>query len=130
MVVRAYRDGHFFGIHRDAPPNSPYANRILNYVYYFHSLPRPYSGGELLLFDSDPELDTFTQTRYTRVVPEDNSIIYFPPNYYHCVIPTRCPRKEFADSRFVINGHIRQRDKHAAAVRGPTEGCGEVTTSN
>ncbi len=109
LVLRAYQDGNFFKIHRDAPPGSAFANRVMNYVYYFHKVPRPYTGGELLLFDSDPEADTFTQSRFTRVVPEDNSLIIFPPNYYHCVVPIHCPSKEFADSRFVINGHVHKR---------------------
>jgi hypothetical protein len=124
MVVRAYQDGHYFKVHRDAPPGSPFANRIMNYVYYFHKRPRPYSGGELLLFDTDLEADTFTQSHFTRVVPEDNSIVLFPPNFYHCVVPIRCPSREFMDSRFVINGHVHQRMEAKPAVNDSIENVG------
>jgi hypothetical protein len=110
VQLRAYLDGHFYKAHMDAPANSPIVNRrVLNYVYYFHRLPKPYSGGELLVFDTDVEADKFTKSRFTRVVPEDNSIIFFVPNFYHCVLPVRCPSKDFSDSRFVINGHIYKR---------------------
>jgi tetratricopeptide (TPR) repeat protein len=106
LQVRAYSHGHFFAIHRDAPPNSPAANRMSNFVYYFHRVPRPYTGGELLLFDSDIDADTFDNTKFTCISPEDNTLVIFPPNYYHCVVPVRCPSRDFGDSRFVINGHI------------------------
>jgi Rps23 Pro-64 3,4-dihydroxylase Tpa1-like proline 4-hydroxylase len=107
--LRAYLDGHFFRIHQDTEPDGPNANRVVNFVYYFHRQPRPYSGGDLLLFDSDVEANTFTRARFTRVIPEDNSIILFPCCFYHSVVPVRCPSQEFTDSRFVVNGHISKR---------------------
>jgi hypothetical protein len=107
--VRAYLDGHFFVIHRDGDPDHALgAGRVINYVYYLHKTPRPYTGGDLLLFDSDPDVKHSDTPRFTRIVPEDNSIVFFPPNFYHCVVPVRCPSEEFADSRFVINGHARK----------------------
>jgi Rps23 Pro-64 3,4-dihydroxylase Tpa1-like proline 4-hydroxylase len=93
----------------DAPRNSPRVNRVINFVYYFHRVPRPYTGGELLLFDSDVEADTYTRARFTRVVTEDNTIIFFPSPYYHSVLPVECPSKDFSDSRFAINGHVFRR---------------------
>jgi Rps23 Pro-64 3,4-dihydroxylase Tpa1-like proline 4-hydroxylase len=116
VCVRAYQDGHFFKVHKDSSPNPSYANRVINFVYYFHKQPQPYTGGELLLFDSDIEADTFTMARFTRVVPEDNTVIIFPCSYYHSVVPICCPSKEFADSRFVINGHVRKRMEAKPAV--------------
>jgi Rps23 Pro-64 3,4-dihydroxylase Tpa1-like proline 4-hydroxylase len=108
IAVRAYQDGHFFGIHRDAPPNSPFADRLVNFVYYFHRVPRPYTGGELLLFDSDVPADVFTRSRFTRILPVDNTLVVFPCNFYHCVVPIVCRSADFGDSRFVINGHVCQ----------------------
>jgi SM-20-related protein len=108
VQVRAYQDGHFFMVHQDAPPIGDVAGRVLNYVYYFHKQPRPFSGGELLLFDSDIEADTLTRARFTRIVPEDNSLVVFPCNFYHSVVRIECPGGEFADSRFTINGHVHK----------------------
>jgi Rps23 Pro-64 3,4-dihydroxylase Tpa1-like proline 4-hydroxylase len=121
VQVRAYQDGHFFSIHTDADPGSRYAERAVNYVYYFHRQPRPFTGGELLLFDTDVEANNCPQARFTRVVPEDNSIVFFPPNFYHSVVPIRCPSKDFADSRFTLNGHIHRYPDATPAVEGRTE---------
>ncbi len=109
--VRAYQDGHFFRVHKDtdaltALPNV--ANRVVSFVYFFHRVPRRYTGGDLLLIDTNVEANKMTTARFTRIIPEDNSIIIFPSNYYHCVVPVQCPSQEFADSRFVINGFVRQ----------------------
>jgi len=109
VKVRAYTDGHFFRVHMDCPRiPEDVSLRAVSYVYFFHKLPRAYSGGDLLLFDSDPDVEKsdFTTAAFTRVVPEDNSIVIFPSAYWHSVIPVSCPSKEFADSRFVINGHV------------------------
>jgi Rps23 Pro-64 3,4-dihydroxylase Tpa1-like proline 4-hydroxylase len=110
VCIRAYQDGHFFKVHTDASSSGEYSSRIMNFVYYFHKLPRPYSGGELLLFDTDLEANTYAMGGFTRVVPEDNSLIIFPCNFFHSVVPIRCPSQEFEDSRFVINGHVRRRE--------------------
>jgi len=110
VKLRAYLDGHFFRIHMDCPPLvESCANRRVSYVYFFHKLPRAYIGGELLLFDSDIATDWYTTSGFTRIVPEDNSIVLFPSAYWHSVVPVSCPSKEFADSRFVINGHVSKR---------------------
>ncbi len=115
VYLCAYMDGHFFKVHMDAPRTSPRASRVISFVYYFHKKPRPYTGGELLLFDSDvAEHVTYTSAHFTCIVPEDNSLVLFPSRFYHCVLPVRCPSKDFADSRFVVNGFI-----HAAAETLP-----------
>jgi Rps23 Pro-64 3,4-dihydroxylase Tpa1-like proline 4-hydroxylase len=130
VCVRAYQDGNFFRVHQDSSPTGPCASRVINFVYYFHKLPRSYTGGELLLFDSDIEADTFSMARFTRVVPEDNSLIIFPCNFYHSVVPIRCPSQDFADSRFVINGHVHERIEAAAGVVGAGEQQEDAETSN
>jgi Rps23 Pro-64 3,4-dihydroxylase Tpa1-like proline 4-hydroxylase len=114
--MRAYLDGHFFRPHIDAEPGAPSANRAYNFVYFFNRVPRPYSGGELLLFDTDPDAMTFDRGRFTRVVPEDNSIVVFPCSFFHSVLAVRCPSGEFADSRFIINGHVSRRASPAGAA--------------
>jgi len=109
VKLRAYQDGHFFKAHMDCPRQKPKAaNRRLSFVYFFYTHPRPYTGGDLLLFDTDVATNRFTTSKLTRVIPEDNCLICFPSAYWHCVIPIGCPSAEFADSRFVINGHLHQ----------------------
>ena len=115
MHVRAYGDGHFFKFHKDTPlSGSLFATRVLSFVYFFHRTPRPYTGGELLLFESDPDSNAFDQSRFTQISPIDNALVVFPSHFYHCVVPIRCPSGEFADSRFVINGFVHRRDAGAS----------------
>jgi Rps23 Pro-64 3,4-dihydroxylase Tpa1-like proline 4-hydroxylase len=107
VKLRVYLDGHFFRAHMDCAQDfASCANRRISYVYYYHRRPRAYTGGDLLLFDTDIERDEFTTASFTSVVPEDNSIVFFPSAYWHCVVPISCPSRQFVDSRFVINGHV------------------------
>jgi Rps23 Pro-64 3,4-dihydroxylase Tpa1-like proline 4-hydroxylase len=110
VKLRIYLDGHFFRMHMDCPNDSPQnVSRRVSFVYFFHTLPRGYSGGGLLLFDTDIENNKFTTSSFTRMEPEDNTIVIFPSACYHSVIPVSCPSKEIANSRFVVNGHISRR---------------------
>jgi hypothetical protein len=107
VKLRAYLDGHFFKTHMDSHADVESCKyRQVSYVYFFHKMPRAYTGGDLMLFDTNIEANTFTTSSFTRIVPQDNSIIFFPSAYWHSVIPVSCPSKEYADSRFVINGHV------------------------
>jgi hypothetical protein len=47
---------------------------------------------------------------YVDVEPRHNSIIFFPSEYMHEVMPVICPSREFVDSRFTINGWVRRPD--------------------
>ena len=114
LQLRAYPDGHFYRAHMDAPANAMAVRRAINFVYYFHRMPRAYTGCELVLFDSNIEADAYTRAHFTRVVPDDNSIIFFPSPYYHSVLPVVCPSKELADGRFAINGHFLRREPTAS----------------
>ena len=104
VKIRAYRDGDFFEVHQDC---SELNRREISYVYFFHREPRRYTGGDLLLMDTDVEQNTYTEAGFTRIVPQNNAVVFFPSRYYHAVVPVSCPSRDFGDSRFVINGHIQ-----------------------
>jgi Rps23 Pro-64 3,4-dihydroxylase Tpa1-like proline 4-hydroxylase len=107
VKLRVYLDGHFFRAHMDCDPGfERAAYRQISYVYFFHKMPRAYTGGNLLLFDTDIDTNWFSTASFTSVVPEDNSIVFFPSAYWHSVVPISCPSKQFVDSRMVINGHV------------------------
>ncbi len=114
LGVRAYTDGHFYKPHMDAPAKSAaYAHRVINFVYFLHRIPRPFTGGDLLLYDSDLEANTFLEDRFTRVMPEDNAIVFFPSAYWHSVLHVDSPSGDPGDSRFAIIGHFFKRLAHA-----------------
>lgn len=109
VSLRTYLDGHFFRLHMDCPADGKNADRTVSYVYFYHKVPRAYTGGDLLMFDTDMANDKFTTSGFTSIQPEDNTIVFFPSACYHSVVPVRCPSKAFEDSRFVINGHVSKR---------------------
>jgi hypothetical protein len=110
VKLRAYLDGHFFRMHMDSHSEEETCKyRQVSYVYFFHKTPRAYTGGELLLFDTDVAVNRFTTDSFTRIVPENNSIVFFPSACWHSVVPVSCPSKRFEDCRFVINGHVSKR---------------------
>jgi len=119
VKLRVYQDGHFFKMHMDNPRDSVESHhRTISFVYFFHKEPRPYEGGDLLLFDTDVESNVHTTSRITRLIPENNSVVFFPSSYWHCVIPLKCPSGAFEDSRFVINGHVHRKMREEAKKPG------------
>jgi len=106
--LTAHNDGHFYKLHNDS--GSPEtASRQFTYVYYFYRQPKPFSGGELVIYDSKIENNFYVKAdSYQIVEPRNNSIVFFLSRYIHEVLPVRCPSRSFADSRFTINGWIRQ----------------------
>ncbi len=106
--LTAHGDGNYYKIHNDnGSPDA--ATRELTYVYYFCRQPQPFSGGELRIYDSRIEQGRYTQAAsFQTVEPHNNSIVFFLSRYMHEVLPTHCPSKAFADSRFTINGWLRR----------------------
>ncbi|HEY9666576.1 MAG TPA: 2OG-Fe(II) oxygenase [Coleofasciculaceae cyanobacterium] len=106
--LTAHNNGNYYKIHNDnGSPDT--ATRELTYVYYFYREPKPFSGGELLIYDSKLENNFYVKADSShRVEPRNNSIVFFLSRYLHEVLPVHCPSQAFADSRFTINGWIRR----------------------
>ncbi len=106
--LTAHNDGNYYKIHNDNG-SSETATREFTYVYYFYREPKPFSGGELLIYDSKIENNYYVQAEsFKTVEPRNNSIVFFLSRYMHEVLPVSCPSKAFADSRFTINGWVRR----------------------
>lgn len=106
--LTSHNDGNFYKLHNDSgSPDT--ATRELTYVYYFYKDPKPFSGGELLVYDSKIENNFYVAAdSFQTVDPRNNSIVFFLSRYMHEVLPVSCPSQDFADSRFTINGWIRR----------------------
>jgi SM-20-related protein len=102
IQLTASSDGDFFKRHADADhKEDSVASRVLTFVYYLHRLPKPFSGGDLLLYGPD------TGEQVTAIEPQNNCLISFVSTCWHEVDFVRCPSRAFADSRFTINGWLR-----------------------
>lgn len=106
--LTAHNDGNYYKVHNDnGSPDT--ASRELTYVYYFYREPKPFSGGELVIYDSKIQNNYYVQAdTFQQVEPRNNSIVFFLSRYMHEVLPINCPSKRFADSRFTVNGWVRR----------------------
>jgi len=77
----------------------------LTFVYYFHTLPKQYKGGDLLLFDTDTEEDEYSM-KYTRISPAYNSVLFFPSTAFHQITPISLDTDNYLDGRYTLNGWI------------------------
>jgi Rps23 Pro-64 3,4-dihydroxylase Tpa1-like proline 4-hydroxylase len=93
----AHGNGAFFSRHRDTLRDH---HRIITAVYYFHALPKAFSGGVLRLHSlaATGERGTFVD-----IFPEFDMVAYFPSMFLHEVLPIESASGEFLDSRFAIN---------------------------
>ena len=109
LQLTMHQHGEFFKIHKDSGKHKEVESRRVTYVYYFHSVPKRFSGGDLLLFDTDPK-ENKCSVKYTRIRPLNNSIIFFPSRFYHQVTPVTCESDRMEHGRFTVNGWLHDKE--------------------
>lgn len=108
LQITASNDGEWFRAHRDSGEGAV-ATRELTFVYYCHREPRGFSGGELRMFGMfDDGDDPAAVERALTITPQQNSVVFFPSNYLHEVMPVSCRSRSFADSRLTYNGWLHR----------------------
>jgi hypothetical protein len=106
IQVTASNDGDYFRLHQDSDGKD---TREISFVYFLHSEPRRFSGGELRLFKTRLIDDEIVRADRSRTVsPRQDTIIFFPSLNEHELLPVRVPSRAFADSRFTVNGWIHR----------------------
>lgn len=110
VQLTAHNDNNYFRFHKDnGTPETE--TRELTYCYYFYREPKPFSGGELRIYDRIfHNSSEYTTDRFQTIEPRNNSIVFFPSNCFHEVLPVNCVSQAFADSRFTINGWVRREE--------------------
>jgi Rps23 Pro-64 3,4-dihydroxylase Tpa1-like proline 4-hydroxylase len=101
MHLTSHNEGEFYKPHIDNG-SGVLKNRVMTFVYYFHSLPRQFSGGQLLFLRNQP--------KPLIVEPNNNSIVFFNSSLVHAVHPVSCPSKQFEHGRFTLNGWIWKKE--------------------
>lgn len=95
----AHGDGDFFAPHHDVLTGAARADakgdRVITAVYYFHRLPRNFTGGELMLH---PWMSRPAVT----IEPQNNRLAAFPSLLIHEVKAVNVPGQAFEDSRFSV----------------------------
>ena len=106
--ITASNDGDYFHFHCDNG-SDPVATRHLTFVYFFHREPKQFGGGELRLHDARLEEGAYvSEGSYQTIVPQQNQIVFFPCELLHEITPVNCESRQFADSRFTLNGWLRR----------------------
>jgi Rps23 Pro-64 3,4-dihydroxylase Tpa1-like proline 4-hydroxylase len=101
-------NGEFFRMHTDDGADEV-KTREITFVYFFYREPRPFSGGELRIYDTYRNSGRSLPTGPYRIVyPLQNQVVFFPSGCLHEILPVGCPSGDFADSRFTINGWLHR----------------------
>ena len=103
----AHGDGAHFTQHIDLSTGERHleSDRVISCVYYFHAMPKAFSGGVLRLHSlgASGQPDTFVD-----IEPLLDTLVYFPSWFPHEVLLVSCPSGRFIDSRFAINCWIHR----------------------
>ena len=79
--------------------------RALTFIYYLYREPRCFEGGDLLLRDDEEAGEP--RLAYTRYIPRNNSMLLFPADRLHQVLPVTCPSDDPLDARLTVHGWIQ-----------------------
>jgi SM-20-related protein len=108
VQITASNDGDFFRAHCDDSQDTV-SSRRLTFVYFFHREPSQFDGGELRLHDSmNDGGQPIAAGSYQTIVPQQNQIVFFPCSTLHEITAVQCRSRAFGDSRFTVNGWLRQ----------------------
>ena len=104
----AYGDGSFQKAHIDTALHGGHAGAIsrrITAIYYFHSLPKAFFGGELRLYSF---FERGPNAGFIAIEPVHNQLVVFPAWVRHEVRPVHVPSGQFKDWRFAVNCWIHQ----------------------
>jgi Rps23 Pro-64 3,4-dihydroxylase Tpa1-like proline 4-hydroxylase len=96
----AHGDGAFFRRHIDTLTHREGRGRIISGVYYFHTIPKAFSGGVLRLHSPAA---SGQQCTFVDITPDYDTLVFFPSFFPHEVLPVKCSSGQFIHSRFAIN---------------------------
>ena len=96
LSLVAHPDGGFGACHND------FLTPLVA-VCYLHRTPRPFTGGDLLLYDTEVETGRYGDVfGFSRIEPAAGSIVFYPGTYMHEVIPVACEPDDFMAARFSV----------------------------
>jgi len=112
MHLTSHNHGEFYKPHIDNGQGK-LKHRVITFVYYFHSLPKKFEGGQLLFLKNKP--------KPLIVQPDNNSIVFFNSSFLHAVHPVTCPSQKFEDGRFTLNGWIWKKVEEEPVTETPIQ---------
>jgi hypothetical protein len=101
--ITVHRDGDFLGSHHDDHWPGLRNGRLLSFVYWFHSQPRAFEGGSLVLSGwarHEGALQPFGPQLELPAI--DDTLVVFPSSTRHELQRVRCQPDALASARFAI----------------------------
>ena len=95
LIATAYIDAGFGSPHHDF--ESPLVG-----VCWFHREPRPFAGGDLLLYDSEAG-GIYNASAFSRIEPVGGSIVFYQGSYTHEITTVAAGTDDFAAARFAVS---------------------------
>ncbi len=89
--------------------SSETALRVLSFMYFFYQEPRPFTGGELRIYDSQIQNKYLSAAQsYKTIEPRNNSIVFFLASNAYEVLPVHPNSPAFRDRCFRVQGWMRR----------------------
>jgi Rps23 Pro-64 3,4-dihydroxylase Tpa1-like proline 4-hydroxylase len=99
--VSRYGQKDHYRWHYDYIPND--TSRVLTLIYYAHSTPKAFTGGELCFTNGLLWGDELvSETERAQIEPKNNRLVLFDSRFLHTVLPTQAPA-DFDKGRFSVN---------------------------
>lgn len=102
MTLSATCDGGFGKPHRDDINTSA----RISLLYYFHSNPKGFTGGDLMLYDRLEDPNGWDLSRSTLLEHTDNMLIAFPCSAMHEITRVTAMSEGFRHARFAVAGFV------------------------
>jgi Rps23 Pro-64 3,4-dihydroxylase Tpa1-like proline 4-hydroxylase len=94
--------GHYGQPHKDDSGGK----HMVTCVYHLYEEPKKFSGGDLILFDTNVKENIYQGGEFTKINIKNNALIVYPSDYYHQITKVHCPGVDFIQGRFAVAGHI------------------------
>lgn len=96
-------NGHSGNPHTD----SGYQPYHISLIYYFHKVPKVFSGGKLQFYAFDVQAkDGHSEQSLFEIEPADNTLIAFPSETFHGITTVKSDSTNFSDGRFIAVGFV------------------------
>lgn len=105
LQVTRTGDGGFYRWHCDTGTANT-NHRRLTFVYYLHSIPKAFIGGELRIYDQIGFRRPSSNCYYRDITPLHNRLVLFHPDRLHEIRTTHLPHDRWSEGRFTINGWL------------------------